>query len=517
LKSFGGALRSSLVVTFPARRRLLIALGSAGLVVAVAAALAVRGCAYQPPNMYYPYLPTKANALARVLAPPDIGLFCVPPQVLAGFGEATADELLTVARCETRLNPNLRLEGNVTIDAFGDDAAHVYALHAELRRAATSPALRSRLARAAVAAVGELDRDGELLRWLTTVEEVDEEFKTRRTTATLLVNEPDERSFAIESTDSETLGRFAGGLQPGNSLDAIEERVIARAFAPTFLFDGGDYLPVSIDVLPGRAQLCVKKGGSVDRPSCEAFERFPPEKALREQPPRGGEWVLDLPPAERDAAAYAEIEREVRAAEPRPTVYWHVARLGNYRRIVQYWVYYLFNDWENKHEGDWEVVMADLLGWTSPGTATVLRWFYSAHERGTVRTCSSGGDCVHPNVYVARGSHANYVEPGTYEVTALCRKSGHCVVPPGKDEVRGDERAGPDDYDLVELTEPGFPGRYGPVNLVPVFPDADAPDDPRGHGEWARDPLKKFVEAPGLEPDPRRWFVIDVEGAAESD
>jgi hypothetical protein len=486
----------------------------------------VRACAYQPPNTYYPYLPTKAAGLVRILAPPNIGLFCVRPQVLAGLAPAVTagvDTPFVVARCETRLNPNLRLDGNVSITAYGDDEAHVYGLHAELV-GATDAGLRARLARAVVAAAGEPSPQGELHHWLVTADEIDDTFETRRISATLVSSEPSARAFAIESIDSETLGRFFGGLQPGNSLDAIAERILARAFAPTFVLAEGDYLPASLDVLPGRARLCIKRG-SVERGTCRAFGRFPPKDALHGPPAGGGEWVLDLPPSERKPAAYERIEREVREAGSPPTVYWHVAKVGDYRRIVQYWIYYLFNDWENKHEGDWEAVMVDVLGWDSPGQATVLRWFYSAHERGRVGTCSSMGNCLHPHVYVARGSHANYFEPGRYEVTALCTKAGHCLVPPGEDVVPGEEELTPEDHELVELTpedyelvelpDRPFPGRYGPVNAVPKLPDGDAPDDPRLHAEWNDDPLKKFVEAPGREPDPRRWFVIDVDAAAE--
>ena len=101
-------------------------------------------------------------------------------------------------------------------------------------------------------------------------------------------------------------------------------------------------------------------------------------------------------------------------------------------------------------------VIVDVLGWSSPGQVSALRGFYSAHERGTVGTCSSMEDCVHPDVHVALGSHASYLEPRTFEVTAKWTQSGRCLVPPGEDDARGEEELAPEDYELVELAEPAF-------------------------------------------------------------
>ena len=33
-----------------------------------------------------------------------------------------------------------------------------------------------------------------------------------------------------------------------------------------------------------------------------------------------------------------------------------------FRRALTYWVYYLFNNFANIHEGDWESVQVDLVG-----------------------------------------------------------------------------------------------------------------------------------------------------------
>ena len=42
---------------------------------------------------------------------------------------------------------------------------------------------------------------------------------------------------------------------------------------------------------------------------------------------------------------------------PKPTVYAHVAKDPDYpgKVALQYWFFYPFNDFNNTHEGDWEM------------------------------------------------------------------------------------------------------------------------------------------------------------------
>jgi hypothetical protein len=466
----------------------------------------VRFVAHAPANTYFPYLPTSAAATARSL--PTVGLFCAPREVLEEFDSGAARETFAVAWCQSRWNRQLHIDGNIEVRLFGDDPNHVFEVVGTLQGAPT-PEKRTLLAQAVTTAAGAAG-DEELLSWMTTVADEDASYETDRMLVTLL--DPDAPTFVAESTGSESIRRAFESASPGNSLDAIPPARLARAFAPTFRFHDGDFLPLSISELPGRAQLCVKVGSSAPT-ACRPFTEFP---ATRPQRPANSRWVLDLPGAtEGRWDAYAAIERELRETGSQPVVYWHVAKLG-YRRVLQYWTYYLYNGWENDHEGDWETVMVDLMGWDSPDVVSPLRWFYSVHERGTISTCAAGA-CVHPVVHVAHGSHANYFDAGVFEVTARCNARGYCFVPPGRDDATGDFELGPGDYDLVELTGPAFAGRYGPKNVVPFVRDGEAPDDPRLHPEWESDPLKRFAEATGLEPERRSFYKVDVEAAEKYD
>jgi len=85
-------------------------------------------------------------------------------------------------------------------------------------------------------------------------------------------------------------------------------------------------------------------------------------------------------------------------------VYCHIHQSGG-TTVVQYWMFYAFNKGElNQHEGDWEMVQVVL----SDGTPTDV--MYSQHhggQRATWDQVERDGD--HVKVYVARGSHANYL------------------------------------------------------------------------------------------------------------
>ncbi|RLA82277.1 MAG: hypothetical protein DRG31_07575, partial [Deltaproteobacteria bacterium] len=83
---------------------------------------------------------------------------------------------------------------------------------------------------------------------------------------------------------------------------------------------------------------------------------------------------------------------------------------------LQYWFFYLFDDWENKHEGDWEMITIELDTNERPKKIA-----YSQHF-GIQKTPWPGGEMKfwnelkegeqkvgqHPIVYVGLGSHASY-------------------------------------------------------------------------------------------------------------
>jgi hypothetical protein len=122
------------------------------------------------------------------------------------------------------------------------------------------------------------------------------------------------------------------------------------------------------------------------------------------------------------------IDEYVTAYDPikaryHPTVYVRVKE-GADSTVVQYWLFYYFNDWRDFHEGDWELIQLHFPGYTAKellerDEAPVFA-AYSQHQAGqtlswndmqTKEMVISG---THPAVYVAHGSHANYFSPGQF-------------------------------------------------------------------------------------------------------
>jgi len=85
-------------------------------------------------------------------------------------------------------------------------------------------------------------------------------------------------------------------------------------------------------------------------------------------------------------------------------VYAHVDTTSN---IIQYWFFYAFNGGDiNRHEGDWEMIQVVLSG------EQPTQVMFSQHYAGQTATWSQAEkEGNHVKVYVARGSHANYIKP----------------------------------------------------------------------------------------------------------
>ena len=94
------------------------------------------------------------------------------------------------------------------------------------------------------------------------------------------------------------------------------------------------------------------------------------------------------------------------AGGPPIVAYAHIVRDEDPRHItIQYWLFYYFNDWFNKHEGDWEMIQVVLSAEAEPEWVVL-----SQHHGGTRRRWSAAQieEDTHPVAYVALGSHANY-------------------------------------------------------------------------------------------------------------
>jgi hypothetical protein len=149
------------------------------------------------------------------------------------------------------------------------------------------------------------------------------------------------------------------------------------------------------------------------------------------------------------------------------TVYYQVYTNGGVT-IIQYWFYYAFNNGElNQHEGDWEMVQVYLNG----GTPTQV--MFSQHESGQKATWGQvEKNNGHIKVYVARGSHANYLRYYSGKIGIAndnVGANGHVLKPSQYQLDSLSDKAWIDfggrwgEMDSIEDTLMGRSGPYGPM------------------------------------------------------
>jgi hypothetical protein len=201
----------------------------------------------------------------------------------------------------------------------------------------------------------------------------------------------------------------------------------------------------------------------------------------------------------------------------RPTVYgrvWTGSGTAANTTVLQYWIFYPLDDWRNSpskptvwylHEGDWEEVSVELDGTGKPvGVAA------SQHDLGVnrpwSRTQTRSG--THPVVYVALGSHANYLSPGFRGVSGIphvvpTRFSGVPLPEPDFTSAQASVRS-PAIVDVTDGSAPwlSFAGAWGDGSYLLLTRKGskrpftrlrvgDSPPGPAFHGIW-RDPLQQF-------------------------
>ncbi len=134
------------------------------------------------------------------------------------------------------------------------------------------------------------------------------------------------------------------------------------------------------------------------------------------------EYHLDFPGSALDPGCGYEKWSRLITEGTKPTVYAHVATDPAYpgKLALQYWLYYVFNDWNNTHEGDWEMIQLDFDAATAAEalTKTPTQVGYSQHEGAERATWGDGKlqlvDGTHPVVHPAAGSHANFYGEALY-------------------------------------------------------------------------------------------------------
>ena len=230
--------------------------------------------------------------------------------------------------------------------------------------------------------------------------------------ATLLVLVPDP-AFAADRLP-------ASGSAPES---ATPEQELADRYAPVVMVrrydelcgdDGEPYVPMTVDALLGNPEVALRQVGNDD-----AVIRWAPTGA--DLYGRGAGVYLDLPGDSLDPGCiYAEYSAQYTPSE-KSAVYAHVATEAGRPGYLalQYWLYWYYNDWNDRHEGDWEFIQVMFRADDAAGALETdpVSVGYAQHEGGETHDWNSPAlerDGDHPVVYSSQGSHASYFAPALY-------------------------------------------------------------------------------------------------------
>ena len=197
------------------------------------------------------------------------------------------------------------------------------------------------------------------------------------------------------------------------------ERLVTT-YAPVVAFrqqeepcgSGEAYRPTSVDIVLDNPHVALRgPGGEVVTKAPTAADLWGP----------GENYNLDLPGDPLNPGCGYEEDFRRWSAGTKPSVYAHVATdPGHPRKLaVQYWLYYTFNDFTDKHESDWEMVQVDFDGPTPrqalrSGPYEVDAAQHAGGERSGWRDPKLEKRGTHPVIYAATGSHADYFGSALY-------------------------------------------------------------------------------------------------------
>jgi Membrane domain of glycerophosphoryl diester phosphodiesterase len=270
------------------------------------------------------------------------------------------------------------------------------------------------------------------------------------------------------------LGAVVAVLAPAGAAPAAtvgDEEALAQLYAPVVRLveqteecgPGERYLPLDVDVLFDEPTVALRGPWSgtdlvkIGPAASDLVGRY--------------EYHLDYPGTALDpGCSYERWARRI-TGDTEPAVYAHVASDPGFpgQLALQYWLFYAFNQFNNLHEGDWEMIQ---LVFEADDAAEALEEppvevGYSSHE-GAERAGWGDEkldivDGTHPVVYPAAGSHANKYTDALYLGSSAEAGVGCDDTRGPHVELRPDVRTIPSDPSAAAEAFPwiGFVGRWG--------------------------------------------------------
>jgi hypothetical protein len=260
-------------------------------------------------------------------------------------------------------------------------------------------------------------------------------------------------------------------------------------------YDGEGYFPTAVDWLWNNPDVHLKAAGDGDPDDDPVLLTAPTAQDLVTA---GETTYLDFPGDPRNPGCTFERYFKQQASERglEPTVYAKLVYAPTERRLyLEYWYYFFFNDWNNTHETDWEMLA---LGFAAATPEEALAqepvWGgFAQHSGGETATWDDAklqreGD--HPIAYLSAGSHATYYNAKTMIGWGENGSAFGCDVTTGPStEIRPTVVVIPD---LIDANGPFawtlYQGRWG-QREVAMF---SGPHGPNMGSKW-NDPAASFA------------------------
>ncbi len=286
----------------------------------------------------------------------------------------------------------------------------------------------------------------------------------------------------------------------GTASAATPEQQLADRYAPIVMLkkqsapcdsDAEQFVPAPVTIVLGNPAVKLVRGPAHGE---TGFTTIADGPTTAQVAGLGGDYYLDLPGDPLHAGCtYEKASRELMHGR-KPTTYAHiVSEPGVAGLALQYWFFWYFNQFNDVHEGDWEMVQLAWDGTSSVDAALARapdRIALAQHGGGELAAWDSSklerqGD--HPVVYPASGSHANYYGAALYLGTGQNGAGFGCDNSLGpSNQIAVDTVVVPDGSattgQFAWLSYEGKWGQYEPALN-------NGPDGPAQHGQW-REPFR---------------------------
>jgi hypothetical protein len=306
---------------------------------------------------------------------------------------------------------------------------------------------------------------------------------------------------------------------PDAESDAAQQ--LADRFAPIFMLkqqsgdcdlDGEPFHPGRVDIVLDNPEVALRQVGNDD-----PIVKWAPSASDLFGLNQG--FYVDFPGGVfSPGCTYERDFRKYTAGQP-AAVYAHIVQDPHRqdRLYLQYWLYWYYNDWNNKHESDWEGITLQFQATSIEAalSSAPIAVAYSQHEGGERADwddtkLTREGD--HPVVYSSAGSHASYFGSAVYLGRGASEGFGCDTTTGPSDRVVPEVVVLPDSVDDPNdpLAWLGFNGRWGERQNGPF----NGPTGPAAKARWL-DPAPWFedlrddsVVIPGGESEGKS--IIDV-------